>query len=351
MVAGREELVSVLLTTFNSAGTLAACLESVRAQDYSPLELIVVDNASNDATRELLRGVPSSTRVIFNPRNIGFAAAQNQAMQKARGEWLLCLNPDVVLKPDFISTLLRAAQHDIKVGSVCGKLLRWRPGTATEKTKVIDSTGMYFRRNLRHLDRGADQLDAGQYDEMQYVFGATGAAALYRQAMVQDVSVDGQFFDEEFFAYREDADLAWRAQLLGWGCLYVPKAVGWHQRLVTPERRGQLPLLINWHSVKNRFLMRAKNISWPLYLRLFVPFTWRDLMVVGYALTRDWRLISALLYPLRHWGALMRKRNLIQGKRRVGDDELLRWFSDQPRAENTEQGESSVSSQLSARKA
>lgn len=333
MVSGAEPLVSVLITTFNSAKTIAACLDSVREQSHRRLEIILVDNASTDATRELLRAASPNARVILNAANVGFAAAQNQAMRTAQGEWLLSLNPDAVLSRDFVSRLVAAAQHDPKIGSVCGKLLRWQPGATTEKTAIIDSTGMYFCRNLRHLDRGAEEVDRGQYDLSAYVFGASGAAALYQRAMVEDVSVDGQFFDEEFFAYREDADLAWRAQILGWKCVYVPQAVGWHQRLVTPERRGQLPLTINWHSVKNRFLMRAKNISSQLYLKLLLPTTWRDLMVVGYALLRDWRLLSALLYPLRHWSAIRRKRALIHSKRRVTDRELLRWFSDRPFAE------------------
>jgi GT2 family glycosyltransferase len=333
MVSEADELVSVLITTFNSASTLRACLDSLAVQDYPRIELILVDNASIDATRDLLGSAPAKTRVILNPENAGFAAAQNQAIRASRGQWLLSLNPDVVLAPDFISQLVRAVGSDVRLGSACGKLLRWQPGTVEERTTVIDSTGMYFLRNLRHLDRGAEELDRGQYNHMEYVFGASGAAALYRREMVEDVSIAGEFFDQEFFAYREDADLAWRAQILGWRCLYVPSALGWHQRRVTPERREQLPFIINWHSVKNRFLMRAKNISIGLYLRLFFPTTWRDLMIVGYALLRDWRLLSALLYPLKNWQSLMRKRKLIQGKRRISDKELARWYRNRPEAQ------------------
>ena len=333
MVTNDAPLVSILITTFNSAATLAACLDSLGKQDYPRCELIIVDNASTDATREMLRGTPAGAQVILNPQNVGFAAGQNQAIRKSRGQWLLSLNPDVVLQPSFISHLLAAAESQPNVGTVCGKLLRWQPGAAEEKSNTIDSTGIYFLPNLRHLDRGAEQADAGQYDQLEYVFGATGAAALFRREMVQDVSIEGEFFDEDFFAYREDADLAWRAQILGWHCLYVPEGVGWHQRRVTPERREQLPHIINWHSVKNRFLMRAKNISPSLYFRMSLPTTWRDLMILGYALLRNWRLVSALFYPIKRWPVLMRKRKFIQGKRRVSDRELARWFSKKPFAE------------------
>src|SRR5207237_10299092 len=105
-----------------------------------------------------------------------------------------------------------------------------------QRTRVSDSTCIEFLRNLRHLDRGAEQPDHGQFDKTEYVFGATGAAALYRRRMVDEISVDGEFFDESFFSFREDADLAWRAQLLGWRCLYVPVEVGWPERLLRQDR-------------------------------------------------------------------------------------------------------------------
>ena len=90
---------------------------------------------------------------------------------------------------------------------------------------VFDSTGIYMTPNLRHLDRGSRIPDKGQYDRSEYVFGGTGAACLYRRAMIDDISIRNEFFDADFFAYREDADVAWRAQLLGWRCLYNPLAV------------------------------------------------------------------------------------------------------------------------------
>ena len=185
---------------------------------------------------------------------------------------------------------------------------------------------MYFLPNLRHLDRGSGQVDRGQFDRAEYVFGASGAAVLFRRAMIPDISMAGEF-DEEFFAYREDADLAWRAQMMGWRCFYTPRAVGWHVRRVTPERRGRLPLVINWHSVKNRFLMRIKNASRPIIRQHFWPVLWRDVMALGYAVVVNRRLLSAFGYVWDHRSALKRKRQIIQARRRVPDAELMHWFS------------------------
>ena len=325
-------MVSVLICTFNSRRVLPACLQALERQDCGALEVVIVDNASTDGTRDVLASLRAPQyQVILNENNVGFAAAQNQAIRRAKGEWLLSLNADVVLSADFLSQLLAAAQgKDSRVGTLCGKLRRWNPGADPEFTPQIDSTGIYFTRNLRHFDRGSEETDHGQYEEMQYVFGATAAAALYRRSMVEDVSVEGEFFDEDFFAYREDADLAWRAQLLGWSCLYVPSAVGWHERRVTPERFRQLPLVINWHSVKNRFLMRLKNAALGTWLRLFVPVTWRDLLIVGYSVFADRRLLSALAFVWKNRERTWRKRQIIQARRRVAEREIRAWFRNTP---------------------
>src|SRR5271165_590667 len=325
-------MVSVLIVTWNSAQYLQQCFASLDRQDYRDWEVVVIDNASADSTRELLQPRESQWRVIYNDRNVGFAAGQNQAIRAAKGEFLLCLNPDVMLADDFVGRLVEVAFTHPEAGSICGKLLRWDPTNDRHQTRIVDSTGIYFTRNMRHLDRGADETDNGQYDRAQYVFGATGAAAMFRRSFVEAVSVDGEFFDEDFFSYREDADLAWRAQVMGWKCIYTPEAVAWHVRRVTPERREQLPLVINWHSVKNRFLMRGKNASGWLCGKLLWPVAWRDLMIIGYAVVRDRRLLSAIAYPWRVLDSIRRKRAIIQSRRRVSDRNLIWWFSDTPRA-------------------
>ena len=327
-------MVSITIVTWNSAHDLRECLSSVEQQDYRELEVIVLDNASTDDTRDILREYESRFRVIDNPTNTGFAAGQNEAMRVARGEWVLCLNPDVLLRPDFVSQLVAAGETHPGAGAVCGKLLRWDPAKVDSRTNIIDSTGVYFTRNMRHLDRAAEETDTGQYDRVQYIFAATGAAVMFRRDFIDAVSVGDEFFDEEFFSFREDADLAWRAQLMGHKYLYTPSAVAWHVRRVTPERRKDLPHIINWHSVKNRWLMRKKNSSRWLFWRLAVPVLWRDLQAFGYALLRDRSMLSAIFYQFRPEvrRRLHHERDIIQSRRKVSDRELLWWFSDTPRA-------------------
>ena len=321
--------VCVTLVTCNSQPYIRACLNSVLRQDY-PVEVVVIDNASLDGTRMELAGYSSSVRVILNDRNTGFALAQNQAISASRSDWVLTLNPDVLLHPGFIAGLLDSSEHDMRVGTLCGKLLRIGQGFVPLPDPVIDSTGVYFTPNLRHFDRGSGEPDDGRYAAPEYVFGASAAAALYRREMIEDVSLSDGFFDPDFFAYREDADVSWRAQLLGWKCLYVPDAIGYHVRRVRPGPRRQVPPVLNMHSVKNRFLMRVKNTTGRVLSDHWAAMLGRDAMI-GLAclfyeptsLPAFWKFAQAL--P----GAL-RKRREIMARRRVNDDYLAQWFRPEP---------------------
>jgi GT2 family glycosyltransferase len=232
---------------------------------------------------------------------------------------VLILNPDAILKAEFLERMVTSLDARPDAASASGKLLRL-------DGKTLDSTGILMLRSQRHLDRGADQPDRGQFDKAEDVFGPSGAAALYRWKALQDVAVDGQFFDEDFFAYREDADLAWRCRLMGWTSIYVPSAVALHRRRVTPERRSQLSALINYHSVKNRFLLRLNNMTRSLYMRDFFHITMRDAAVVGYVLVREWTSFGALMYVIRNFPRLWRKRRSIQSRKRIEGPELDRWF-------------------------
>jgi GT2 family glycosyltransferase len=322
--------VSVTIVTYNSRRYLEPCLQSIFDQNYRPLDIVVVDNGSMDGTRAFLSRFESRLRVEYNDDNVGFAAAQNQAIAKSQGDWVLVLNPDVVLLPGVIERLVDAGQIDAKAGTVCGRLLAIERDLKIPENPLIDTAGIYFTEAMRHFDRGWHEPDDGRFRKMEYVFGASAAAALYRREMIADISQEGDFFDPDFFAYREDADVAWRAQLLGWRCLYTPSAVGYHVRSVGPGNRREVPAVINMHSVKNRFLMRTKNMTGGVFRRFWRQMITRDLLVVGGSLLLEqkslpafWRLATCLPRALR-------SRRWIMSRRRATDESLAQWFSSQP---------------------
>ncbi len=306
-------LVSVVLVTWNSAQYLRRCLEGLRQQTHRDVELIVIDNASSDESAALV--APHARMLIRNDTNRGFSAAVNQGIAAARGEYVLLLNPDCYLEPEYVERLA-AAMAEADVGSATGMLMRAQ-GSNIEPAGGVDSCGIRMTRTGRHLDMTHFQNE---------VFGVSGAAAMFRMTFLRDVAIDGEIFDEDFFAYREDADLAWRGRLFGWRALCEPRAVAYHVRRVTPEARRALPADINMHSVKNRFLLRLKNEGVYLALRN-APFELaRDLVVLLAALTVERSSLPAFAWLWRNRARVLARRRIIQSRRKVSDRELARWF-------------------------
>ena len=309
--------VAVNIVTFNSADDIVACLDSLQLQTFRDFRIHVLDNDSKDDT--IARIAAYDLDLVRSTFNSGFAKAHNDLVRSFPAEYALILNPDAILRPDFIENVVNALEARPDAASASGKLLRL-------DGRTLDSTGIVWLRSQRHLDRGADQPDLGQYDKPEDIFGPSGAAALYRVQALHDTAVNGQFFDEDFFAYREDADLAWRCRLMGWTSIYVPTAVALHRRRVTPERRSQLSAIINYHGVKNRFLLRLNNMTGSLYRRDFWHITFRDAAVIGYVLAREWSSFGALVYVVREFPRLWKKRQAIQSRARITGPELDRWF-------------------------
>ena len=325
-----NESVSVTIVTYNSGRFIKRCLESVLAQKFPTKEIIVIDNASTDGTIDILEQFEDRCQIYYNQENTGFAEAQNQGIRASTADWVLALNPDVLLLPGFIQALVEAGQLSPRIGSVCGKLLAMTSTFDLHEKPLVDSTGIYFTPMLRHLDRGSQEVDNGHFLKHEYVFGASAAAALYRREMIEDVAIGGEFFDPDFFVYREDADVAWRAQLLGWRCIYTPHARGYHVRSALPGNRRALPRQINMHSVKNRFLMRIKNMTGDLYSRCWISISLRDFVVLGCCLVYEHYSLKAFWEVVRAWSRVWSKRRWIMERKRVSDDYIATWFHYHP---------------------
>jgi len=332
-----EPSIAVTIVTWNSSRDIDRCLDSLAGQTITAQKVVVVDNASSDDSAGLAERHRLGPRVLRNEVNLGFTAGHNRAIDNTGGEWVLVLNPDVALAPDFLEQCLAAAAGRERVGAVAPKLLRM-PGSLPEgppggwpaetwQGGVIDTTGIRMTGQCRHLDRGAGEEDRGQYDEAEYVFGVSGAAAFYRRAMLDLARVGGEVFDNDFWSFREDADLSWRCQLMGWDTLYWPAARAFHRRTVTPRRRRRLAPEINRHSVKNRFLLRLKNQTAGHALRFLLPTLFRDLLVLGALLTVERSSFSALPWIWRHRGQVAEKRRAVMARRIRADADIAAWFS------------------------
>ena len=302
--------VAIAVVSHDSAADLPACLAAVGRLDPPAAELVVVDTASADGSATVAREhLPAgvAARVVELAENVGFAGGTNRAIAETGGDWILTLNPDAQPAADYLGRLLEAAADPAagRVAAVTGRLQR-----ADEDELLIDACGMRLTRAWRHLDRGAGERDRGQYARRERVFGATGAASLWRRAALEDVAVEGEVFDQRFHSFREDAELCFRLRERGWEIVYEPWARAVHRRRVTPERRRDLPPEINRRSLRNRYLLRAGHQRWPNLLRT-LPWTLaRDLAALGWVLAVERGSLAA-------YSGLWRERRAIAGRRRL----------------------------------
>ncbi len=306
--------VAVVVVTWNSARYIGGCLGSLRGLRRRPAEIIVVDNGSGDGTPALVRRDFPEAEMVECGANLGFCRANNIGIARTRSPFVLVLNPDTRLTEAFLEELLPAFDDDARLGIAAGKLLRF-------DGLVLDSCGQDLARSRQPKDRGYGRRDRGQYDRDADVFGACGAAALYRRAMLDATALaGGGAFDESFFAFYEDLDLAWRARRAGWTAAYRHRAVGYHARGGSASGGTLLrrvaallgrPADIRFHIVKNRYLTILRNDTPGDYLR-DLPF------ILG----RD--LLTAILLALASPGVLLRlwrERTLFAAalRRRRGD--------------------------------
>jgi len=326
--AAPSPAVAVCIVTYNSAADLPGCLASIASLTYGRLEVVVVDCASTDgslavARTHLPRKLPG--QVIGLGENRGFAGGMNEAISRTTAEWALLLNADARPAPDYIDRLLAlaAAHPELRTGALTGRLVR-PEGPNGERR--LDACGMRLTPNWRHLDRGSGEVDHGQLDRSERVFGATGAASLFRRAALLDVAIEGEIFDASFHSFREDAELCFRLRERGWEILYAPGAIAEHRRFNLPERRRAMPPEVNYHSLKNRYLLRLYHQTGRNLVRTFVPTLGRDLLALGYVLLRERSSFAAYVWLWRHRAEIRRRRRALAARRTLPAAELDRWF-------------------------
>jgi GT2 family glycosyltransferase len=251
-------IITAIVLNWNGREYVEEAVSSLLEQSYPNLEIIIVDNGSTDGSRRLIEDrFGTKIKLITKQRNTGFADGNNTGIREAKGKYILILNNDAAAEKDWASELVKAAEKYPDVGMCASKVLDYFD------RQVIDTAGHLIYRDGLNRARGRLEKDEGQYDNPGEVFFPSGAAALYRKEMLDEIGL----FDEDFFAYGEDADIGIRGRLAGWKCLYVPAAVAYHR--YSRSTSGYSPLKV-FLVERNRAWVALKNF--PVSLCLLNPF-------------------------------------------------------------------------------
>ncbi len=251
-------LVSVVIVNWNGKHLLGECLDSVLAQHVTGLELILVNNGSQDGSAEYVQERYPGVRLVNLPKNLGFAAGNNAGIRIASGKYIALLNNDTKVDPAWIVNLLTEAETSPPtVGMWACKILSY------DNPDIIDNVGLLLYPDGLGRGKGRLETDQGQYDQQGEAFFPSGCAGLYRKEMLDEIGM----FDEEFFAYADDVDLGLRARLAGWGCVYVPTAKVYHKYSSSSSAYSPLKAFL---VERNRIWVLLKY--YPMEMILISPF-------------------------------------------------------------------------------
>jgi GT2 family glycosyltransferase len=287
-----QALVSVVVLNWNGSSCVRLCLEHLLSQTYENIEIIVVDNGSTDGSAEIIEKEYPDLRVIRNERNLGFCTGMNQGIAESKGQYTIPLNFDAFLDKDFVKQAIQAIQgRSEKIGMVASKVFRFAEG---QKTQTVSSVGLFLLKRMA-------LANSKNADREEFVFGPHGCCPVLQREMLEQVQLSpGEYFDDTYFAFGEDTDLWFRAQLRGWKCLFTPRAVAWHVHsgsLGGQVKRFDKPPVFQRHSLKNRYLTIIKDFPVGVILYIMPYLITADCMLWVYLLLRRPRIFFSVLLP------------------------------------------------------
>lgn len=330
-----KPIVSVIIIGYNSMKYLSSCMESLLKQTRKDIEIIFLDNDSTDGSFEYFTKNHPALTAVKNSQNLGYAAAGNQGIRMAKGKYVMVVNPDIIFEKEYVERCVQKMEESPDTGAIGGKVYKYNFEN-NHKTRFIDTVGIFCYRNRRFIDDGQGLEDRGQFDAEKEVFGVSGACPVYRKEALDQIKYKDEYFDENFFMYKEDIDISWRLRLAGWTCRYLPSAVANHGRgtgvlkrfthLEVAKNRSRLNKKQKYLSFRNQRLMQLKN-ELPLnFFKDLFPILWKEILVCGYVLFREPYLIGAWFDMLGKIPSTLKKRADIMKKRKVGAREMGRWL-------------------------
>jgi GT2 family glycosyltransferase len=300
-----------VILSSDEAGLLEHSLERAVAEGFD--DGLVIDNASVDQTASV--AARFGVRVLTLHRRVPYTEAMNAGLRAIDCDAIAMLQADTFIAPGYLQAC-SAALGDPAVGSVAPKLVRALGPADSDRLPLLDAAAMSFDRRRKNslVGHGAP---AAEFDVEAEVFGADGAAAVWRRSALEDCAIEGDYFDQNMPGWGCDADLAWRAQLLGWRSRYAPGAIVHHVRRFSPTTRASSLPADRRTQFRNRLLMIAKNDAWGDVLRDLGPLVLYELLAFGYAALREHELLGGYLEAWQRLPEARRQRRLIQARRRA----------------------------------
>lgn len=314
-----SRLVSIVIVTTGLKGYINSCLDSIKEQVYPNLEVLVMDNSLNQNFGQDLNKNYPYIKLSSSSKNLFYCRALNKAIELSKGDFILCLNDDVILDKRFIEEALKGFDINKRIGMVSGRILRY-------DGKTIDSTGLFLSCFRTAKERGYGCKDKGQFEKAGYIFGVNGAVAFYRKEMFDEIKIGSEYFDSDLRFFYEDLDIAWRAKNFGWKGYYIPSAVAYHLRGATVRYKSGINKKfarfyindeLHFDLIKNRYLTIIKNENFLDFL-LHLPFIMLyDITVWGFIFLLRISLIKELLKKTIPIGSAFRKRELLKKQKLI----------------------------------
>ena len=328
-------MISVIIISYNSLEYLSDCFNSVLPQLTHGDELIVIDNASSDGSQNFIRHSFPQALFVESKVNLGYAKAANLGIRESSGDYILILNPDAVLGENYIAEAIQALDRQPRAAGISGKTYQLNSGNQG-KPSVIDSVGLAGSKGRQFLDMGAAVNDDGQFSAEGEIFGICGHCSIFRRVALEDALIEDEYFDEDFFMYKEDVDICWRLRLFGWIFWYSPSAIAYHRRGTgilarnglanTLHARQTLNQIQKYYSFRNHRLMLIKNEFWGSFAPDSAFIIFRELGATAWLLVRETRNASALIDVFRLLPKTLQKRRAIMIKRQVNGKQILPWL-------------------------
>jgi GT2 family glycosyltransferase len=311
---GNSPLVSIVLVNYNSGTSLMNCVRSVVKSAYPNKELIIVDNASNDNSISMLRTLDVQARILRNPMNLGFSRACNAGIAEAKGQFILVMNPDTIVDPNWLDSLVDAARRYPHAAFFQPKIL------LMDNSRILNSAGNMIHIAGFGVCRGIGSLDEESFQREAEICYSSGACTLARKEALSEIGL----LEELFFAYGEDKDWGWRALMMGWHSIYVPSSKILHRWSPTLGRSPRKFYLLELE----RVLSIWKNYSIRTLILLAPVLILVESSVLLYATVKGWMKEKIRSYSdlLRVQRAVAERRRSIQAHRVIRDSAVLERF-------------------------